>query len=75
MIEDTVKIVNEAIKDEIQVNLIINNRAGGNALPDRPEDRWQTPLEEAAEAALSSFLSTEASVWLNKASWLVWWLT
>ncbi len=31
MIEDTVKIVNEAIKDNIQVNLIINNRAGGNA--------------------------------------------
>jgi hypothetical protein len=31
MIEDTVKIVNEAIKDKIQVNLIINYRAGGNA--------------------------------------------
>ena len=31
MIEETVKIVNEAIKDKIQVNLIINNRAGGNA--------------------------------------------
>jgi hypothetical protein len=31
MIEDTIKIVNEAIKDKIQVNLIINNRAGGNA--------------------------------------------
>ena len=31
MIEDTVKIVNEAIKDKVQVNLIINNRAGGNA--------------------------------------------
>ena len=31
MIEDTVKIVNEAIKDKIQVNLITNNRAGGNA--------------------------------------------
>jgi hypothetical protein len=31
MIEDTVKIVNEAMKDKIQVNLIINNRAGGNA--------------------------------------------
>jgi hypothetical protein len=31
MIEDTVKIVNEAIKEKIQVNLIINNRAGGNA--------------------------------------------
>ena len=29
MIEDTVKIVNEAIKDKIQVNLIIKNRAGG----------------------------------------------
>jgi len=31
MIEDAVKIVNEAVKDKIQVNLIINNRAGGNA--------------------------------------------
>ncbi len=31
MIEDTAKIVNEAVKDKIQVNLIINNRAGGNA--------------------------------------------
>ena len=32
MIEDTVKIVNEAIKNKIQMNLIINNRAGGSAL-------------------------------------------
>ena len=31
MIEDTAKIINEAIKEKIQVNLIINNRAGGNA--------------------------------------------
>ena len=31
MFEDTVKSVNKAIKDKIQVNLIINNRAGGNA--------------------------------------------
>ena len=31
MIEDTLKIVNEATVDKIQVNLIINNRAGGNA--------------------------------------------
>ena len=31
MIKDTIKIVNEAIKDKIQVNLIIKNRAGGNA--------------------------------------------
>jgi len=31
MIEDTARIVNEAIKDKVQVNLIINNRAGGNA--------------------------------------------
>ena len=31
MIEDTAKIVNEAIRDKVQVNLIINNRAGGNA--------------------------------------------
>ena len=31
MIEDTVQIVNEAIKDKIQANLIINNWGGGNA--------------------------------------------
>jgi hypothetical protein len=31
MIEDTARIVNEAIKDKAQVNLIFNNRAGGNA--------------------------------------------
>ena len=31
MIENTIKIANEAIKDKVQVNLIINNRAGGNA--------------------------------------------
>jgi hypothetical protein len=31
MIEDTARIVNEAIKDKVQVNLIINNRTGGNA--------------------------------------------
>ena len=31
MIEDTARIINEAIKDKVQVNLIFNNRAGGNA--------------------------------------------
>jgi uncharacterized protein YecE (DUF72 family) len=31
IIEDTAKILNEAIKDKVQVSLIINNRAGGNA--------------------------------------------
>jgi ABC-type polar amino acid transport system ATPase subunit len=31
MIEDTVKVVNEAIKEKIQVNFIINNRVGGSA--------------------------------------------
>jgi hypothetical protein len=31
MIEDTGKLVNEAIKDKVRVNLIINNRDGGNA--------------------------------------------
>ena len=31
MIEDSVKIVNEAIEDKIRVSLINNNRAGGNA--------------------------------------------
>ena len=31
MVEDTAKIVSEGIGDNVQVNLIINNRAGGNA--------------------------------------------
>ena len=31
MVEDTAKIVNEAQTDKVQVNLITNNRAGGNA--------------------------------------------
>ena len=31
MIEGTLKIINKAIKDKIQVNLINNNRAVGNA--------------------------------------------
>ena len=31
MVEDTAEIVNEAMKDKVQVNLIINKRAGGNA--------------------------------------------
>ncbi len=31
MIKDTAKIINEAIKNKLQVNLIINDRAGGNA--------------------------------------------
>jgi len=50
MIEDSVKIVNEAIKDKIQVNLIINNRAGGNApliaqkIADRPHSEKQQRL-------------------------------
>ncbi len=31
MIEDTVAIVKEAKMEKVRVNLIINNRAGGNA--------------------------------------------
>jgi hypothetical protein len=44
MIEDTARIVNEAIKDKTQVNLIINNRAGGNAplIAQMIADRLQT---------------------------------
>jgi hypothetical protein len=45
MIEDTNKIVNEAIKDRLQVYLIINNRAGGNTplIAQKISDRlhWQ----------------------------------
>ena len=31
MIEDTAKIVSAAAKDKVQVNLIVNNHAGGDA--------------------------------------------
>ena len=31
MIDDTAKIINEAMTDKVQVNPIINNRYGGNA--------------------------------------------
>ncbi len=31
MIEDTVEIMNEAINQGVGINVIINNRAGGNA--------------------------------------------
>ena len=55
MIEDTAKIMNEAIKDKAQVNLIINNRVGGNAPPDRPEDCRPTTFREAAKAILIPF--------------------
>jgi len=37
MIEDTAKIMNEAQKNKVQVNLIINNRAAAT-LPNRRED-------------------------------------
>jgi len=48
MIEDTVKMVNEAIKDKIQVNLIINNRAGGNAplIAQKIADRFHSEKQQ-----------------------------
>ena len=61
MIEDTAQIVNEAIKDKIQVNLIINNRAGGNAPPNRPEDHRPPPFRKAAEVVLSPLIDVKSS--------------
>jgi hypothetical protein len=48
MIEDTAKIVNEAIKDKVQVNLIINNRADGNAslIAEKIADRLHSEKQE-----------------------------
>ena len=46
MIEDTVKIVSGAIKDKSQVNLIINNRVGGNALLIAQENADRLPSEK-----------------------------
>ena len=59
MIEDTAKIVNEAIKDKVQVNLIINNRAGGNVPPDRPEDCCPSSFKESAEIFLSLLIHSK----------------
>jgi len=48
MIEDTAKIANEAIKDKVQVNLIINNRAGGNAplIAEKTAERLQKEKQQ-----------------------------
>ena len=48
MIEDFVKIVNEAIKGKIQVNLNINNRAGGNAplIAEKIAERMHTEKQQ-----------------------------
>jgi hypothetical protein len=48
MIEDTARIVNEAVKDKIRVNLIINNRAGGNAslIARKIADRLQSQKQQ-----------------------------
>jgi len=54
MIEDTIKIANEAIKDKIQVNLIINNRAGGNA-----------PMIAQEVAKIFSAMQGRVAVFLN----------
>ena len=61
MIKDTAIIINEAIKEKIQVNLIINNRAGGNAPPDRPKDRRSPPFRKAVEAVLSPLIDVKSS--------------
>ena len=48
MIEDTAKILNEATKEKIQVNLIVNNRAGGTAalIPQKIADRLHTEQQQ-----------------------------
>jgi hypothetical protein len=48
MIEDTIRIVNDAIKDKIQVTLIINNRAGGNAplIAQKIDDRLEKERQQ-----------------------------
>jgi hypothetical protein len=64
MIEDTLKIVNEAIKDKIQVNLIINNRAGGNA-PLTPR-RLPTGYIRTGSRGYSEFIFTHRSKGLTQ---------
>jgi hypothetical protein len=60
MVEDTAKIVNEAQKDKVQVNLIINNRAGGKApliakkITERPIRRSNKDCFDPVSVAISS---------------------
>ena len=48
MIEDPAKIVDEAQKDKLHVNLIINNRVGGNApsIADKIADRLYSEKQQ-----------------------------
>ena len=52
MIEDTVKFVNEAISGKMHVNLIISNRAGGNAPLIAQKIAERVHSREEAEAVL-----------------------
>jgi hypothetical protein len=63
MIEGTAKIVNEAMMDKVQVNLIINNRAGGNApliaekIVDRLHNEKQQGYSERFNCSEGLFIS------------------
>jgi hypothetical protein len=68
MIEDTAKIVNEAMKDKVQVNLIINNRAVGNApliakkIADRLQSEKQQGLLGASQLRCGVLQVTRVSI-------------
>ena len=52
MIEDTAKIVIEGIKDKVQVNLIINTRAGGKAPPPLIDEKIAESLQKKNQQGL-----------------------
>jgi len=58
MIEDTAKIVNKALNYRHRANLIINNRAGGNAPSDRREDSGSAAFGKTAKTFLTPLIST-----------------
>jgi hypothetical protein len=48
MIKDSIRIVSEAISDKVQVNLIVNNHAGGNAplIVQKIADRLRSEMQQ-----------------------------
>jgi hypothetical protein len=61
MVEDTPRIVKEAIKDKIQANLIIKNKAGGNAPLIAQQVAERDPFRKAAEAILTPLIHLTSS--------------
>jgi hypothetical protein len=68
MIEDAAKIVNEAIKEKVRVNLFINDPAGGNASP-FPLPGWGRTGYNLLRQAETFFPSGDEVSWLFTDRW------